>query len=68
MKYMLLIHQGDTPTPRDPEAWEQLSEDEQKAVFADYKAINETPGVTPGRPARRRPRPRPRCACRTARR
>jgi hypothetical protein len=48
MKYMLLIHQGDTPTPRDPEAWGRLSEDEQQAVFADYKAINETPGVTPG--------------------
>ena len=48
MKYMLLIHHGDTPTPRDPEAWERLSEDEQKAVFADYQAINQTPGVTPG--------------------
>ena len=48
MKYLLLIHQGDTPTPRDPEAWATLSEDEQNAVFADYKAINETPGVTPG--------------------
>ena len=48
MKYMLLIHQGDTPTPRDPEAWAKLSEDEQQAVFADYKAINETSGVTPG--------------------
>ena len=48
MKYMLLIHQGDTPTPRDPEAWGRLSEDEQKAVYADYQAINQTPGVTPG--------------------
>jgi hypothetical protein len=48
MKYMLLIHQGDTPTPRDSEAWQRLSEDEQKAVYADYKAINETPGVSPG--------------------
>ena len=48
MKYMLLIHQGDTPTPRDPEAWARLSEDEQNAVFADYRAIKETPGVTPG--------------------
>jgi hypothetical protein len=48
MKYMMLIHQGDTPTPRDPDAWRQLSEDEQQAVFADYKAINETPGVSPG--------------------
>jgi hypothetical protein len=48
MKYLLLIHQGTTPTPRDPEAWATLPEDEQKAVYADYKAINETPGVTPG--------------------
>jgi hypothetical protein len=48
MKYLLLIHQGDAPTPRDPEAWAQLSEDEQKQVFADYQAINQTPGVTPG--------------------
>src|SRR5213596_1588380 len=48
MKYMLLIHQGDAPTPRDPEAWATLPEDEQQAVFADYQAINQTPGVTPG--------------------
>jgi hypothetical protein len=48
MKYMLLIHQGDAPTPRDPEAWNRLSEDEQKAVYADYQAINQTPGVTSG--------------------
>jgi len=48
MRYLLLIHQGTTPTPRDPEAWAQLHEDERNAVFADYKAINETPGVTPG--------------------
>src|SRR5580765_2300271 len=48
MKYMLLIHQGDSPTPQSPEAWATLSEDEQKAVYADYQAINQTPGVTPG--------------------
>ena len=48
MKYMLLIHQGTTPTPTDPEAWATLSEDEQRQVFADYQAINQTPGVTPG--------------------
>ena len=48
MKYMLLIHQGDAPTPRDPEAWATLSEDEQNAVYQDYMAINQTPGVTPG--------------------
>jgi len=48
VKYMLLIHQGDTPTPRDPGAWGRLSEDEQKAVYSDYKAVSETPGVSPG--------------------
>jgi hypothetical protein len=46
MKYMLLIHQGTTPLPGSPE-WERLSADEQKAVYADYQAINETSGVTP---------------------
>lgn len=45
---MLLIHQADAPTPRDPEAWAALSVDEQKAVYADYQAINQAPGVTPG--------------------
>ena len=48
MKYMLLIHQGDTPTPHTPETWDRLSADEQGAVYAAYKAINATPGVTPG--------------------
>ena len=48
MQYMLLIHQVDAPTPSDPDAWATLSEDEQKAVYADYQAINQTPGVTPG--------------------
>ncbi len=46
MKYMLLIHQGTTPLPGSEE-WERLSEDEKGAVYADYKVINETPGVTP---------------------
>jgi hypothetical protein len=47
MKYMLLIHQGTTPVPGTPE-WDALSQDEQKAVYADYQALNQTPGVTPG--------------------
>jgi hypothetical protein len=47
MKYLLLIHHGDTPLPGTPE-WDELSKDEQKAVYADYQSINETPGVTPG--------------------
>ena len=48
MQYLLLIHQGSAPTPRDPEAWAKLSEKEQQQVYADYQAVNETPGVTPG--------------------
>ena len=47
MKYMLLIHQGTTPLPGSPE-WDRLSADEQNAVYADYQAVNQTPGVTPG--------------------
>jgi len=48
MKYMLMIHQVDSPTPLDPTAWATLSADEQQAIYASYKEINETPGVTPG--------------------
>jgi hypothetical protein len=47
MKYMLLIHQGTTPTPPS-EAWDNLPDDEKGAVYAAYRAINETPGVTSG--------------------
>ena len=47
MKYMLLIHQGTTPLPGSPE-WDALSDDEKTAISADYQAINETAGVTPG--------------------
>ena len=47
MKYLLLIHQGDTPTPQTEE-WARLSPDEQAAVYRDYQAVNETAGVSPG--------------------
>jgi hypothetical protein len=46
MKYMLLIHQGTTPLPGSDE-WERLSDEEKGAVYGAYKAVNETPGVTP---------------------
>jgi hypothetical protein len=45
---MLLIHQGAAPTPRSPDEWERLSEDERRAIYDAYRAINETPGVSPG--------------------
>jgi hypothetical protein len=46
-QYMLLIQHGDMPKPGSPE-WARLSADEQKAIYAGYKAIDQTPGVTPG--------------------
>jgi hypothetical protein len=45
MKYVMLIYQG---TALEQAA--ALSEEEQKQIYADYGAINETPGVTPGVP------------------
>ena len=47
MQYMILIYQGTTPVP-GTEAWNALSPDEQGQIYADYKALNETPGFTPG--------------------
>jgi hypothetical protein len=47
MKYMLLIHQGTTPVP-GTDAWNELSQEEQGAVYAAYQAINQTDGFTPG--------------------
>jgi hypothetical protein len=47
MKYMLLIHQGTTPTPPSDE-WDRLSDEEKGAVYAAYQGINQTPGVSPG--------------------
>ena len=43
MKYIMLIYQG---TALERQA--ALPEEEQKQVYADYQAINQTPGVTPG--------------------
>jgi hypothetical protein len=48
MKYMLLIHQGTTPTPYDEQAWAALSEGDKQAVYADYQAVSQTPGVSTG--------------------
>ena len=47
MKYMLLIHHGSTPTPQTPE-WDALPDEQKRAIYSAYKAIRETPGVTPG--------------------
>jgi hypothetical protein len=41
VKYALLIYSNDTE-------WENLSEDEQKAIYGEYFAISESPGVVGG--------------------
>ena len=45
MKYIMLMYQG---TAQERQA--ALPEAEQKQVQADYPALNQTPGVTPGLP------------------
>jgi hypothetical protein len=42
MKYVMMIYQGEAQ-----ERQAALADEEQKQVYADYQAINETPGVTP---------------------
>jgi hypothetical protein len=48
VQFVLVIYQGTTPLPTNPEAWATLSEDEQKAIYKDYNTLNKTPGVSPG--------------------
>jgi hypothetical protein len=48
-QFVLMIYQGATPLPGTPE-WETLSQAEQTQVYADYAAINQTPGLTSGPP------------------
>ena len=50
MQFVLVIYQGTTPLPTNPEAWATLSEEEQRAIYEDYSSLNNTPGVTPGLP------------------
>jgi hypothetical protein len=47
MKYVMLIYHGSAPLPHS-DGWDALSDDEQKQIYADYAAVNKTPGVTPG--------------------
>ena len=49
MKFVLIVYQGSTPLPGS-DRWEALSEAEQKAIYADYMALNKTEGVAPGLP------------------
>jgi hypothetical protein len=49
MQFVLMIYQGTTPLP-ESEAWAALPAEEQKAIYADYAALNQTAGVEPGPP------------------
>ncbi|HVZ73479.1 MAG TPA: YciI family protein [Polyangia bacterium] len=49
MKYVLLVFQGTTPLP-GTDRWRALPDAEQKQIYADYAALNQTPGMTPGLP------------------
>lgn len=49
MKFVLLIYQGTTPLPGS-DAWNAMSEAEQKAIYAAYAELGNTPGMTPGLP------------------
>ncbi|QEC50643.1 hypothetical protein FSW04_04455 [Baekduia soli] len=48
---MLMIHHGSTPTPPS-EAWDRLPDEEKAQIAEDYRAVSETPGVTPGQQLR----------------
>ena len=49
MQFVLLIYQGSTPLPGSPE-WDRVPPDEQKKIYADYGALNQIEGLTPGLP------------------
>jgi hypothetical protein len=49
MQFVLLIHQGTTPTPTSP-TWSTLSETEQQQIYADYAAFNAIGCMTAGLP------------------
>jgi hypothetical protein len=48
-QFVLMIYQGTTPLPGSPE-WDALPQEEQTRVYADYAALNQTPGATGGPP------------------
>jgi hypothetical protein len=49
MQFVLLIYQGSTPLPNTA-AWSELAKDEQRAIYADYAALNNDPRVESGPP------------------
>ena len=50
MQFVLMIYQGDTPTPNDEERWASLPEDEQQAIYREYGEMNAMEALTSGPP------------------
>jgi hypothetical protein len=50
MKFVLMVYHGATPVLPGSERWNALSEAEQKAIYADYAALNKAEGITAGLP------------------
>jgi hypothetical protein len=50
MQFVLLIYQGSAAVPANKEAWASVPEAERKAIYAEYAALDGTPGMTPGLP------------------
>lgn len=48
-QFVLMIYQGTTPLPGTPE-WEAMPQEEQTRVYAEYGALNQTPGLSSGPP------------------
>jgi hypothetical protein len=49
MQFVMLIYHGTSPLPGSA-GWKALSEDEQKAIYAEYAELGKTPGVGQGLP------------------
>ncbi|HEY4178276.1 MAG TPA: YciI family protein [Kofleriaceae bacterium] len=49
MKFVLMIFHGTTPLPGTP-AWDALGKEEQGRIYAEYQALNQTPGLEQGLP------------------
>lgn len=50
MKFVLVIYHGSMPIPGLPGAGAPLSADEQKAVYADFAALNKLENLSPAPP------------------
>ena len=49
MQFVLVIYHGNFPLPGTPEA-ESVTEEQKKAIYADFEALNKMKNLTPGVP------------------